>query len=139
MNRGVGHRRGLDPVLLWLWCRSAAAAPIRPLAWELPYAVGATLKEQKTNKKPQPWEMPQRPKESMFQEGGIKGDQISCFTRAVLVPQLETRSLRAAKETEEVRRDSRDNQYFQEFWLQRTEKELPLKRSMREFPSWRSG
>ena len=30
-----------DPVLLWLWCRPAAAAPIRPLVWELPYAVGA--------------------------------------------------------------------------------------------------
>ena len=22
----------------WLWCRLAAAAPIPPLAWELPYA-----------------------------------------------------------------------------------------------------
>ena len=31
-----------DPVLLWLWCRLAAAAPIGALAWELPYAVGAT-------------------------------------------------------------------------------------------------
>ena len=25
-----------DPVLLWLWCRPAATAPIRPLAWEPP-------------------------------------------------------------------------------------------------------
>ena len=32
-----------DPVLLWLWCRLAAVAPIRPLAWEPPYAVGAAL------------------------------------------------------------------------------------------------
>ena len=24
--------------LLWLWCSLAAAAPIQPLAWELPYA-----------------------------------------------------------------------------------------------------
>ena len=23
-----------DPALLWLWCRLAAAAPVRPLAWE---------------------------------------------------------------------------------------------------------
>ena len=30
---GVGHRLGLDVVLLWLW--PAAAAPIRSLAWEL--------------------------------------------------------------------------------------------------------
>ena len=37
---GVGHRCGLDPVLLWLWCRSAAAALILPLAWEFPYAMG---------------------------------------------------------------------------------------------------
>ena len=35
---GVGCRRGLDPVLLWLWRRPAATAPIPPLAWESPYA-----------------------------------------------------------------------------------------------------
>ena len=35
-----------DPELLWLWCRSAAAAPIQPLAWEPPYASGAALKRQ---------------------------------------------------------------------------------------------
>ena len=39
-----------DPVLLWLWCRLAAAAPIRPLAWELPYAVGVALKRKNKNK-----------------------------------------------------------------------------------------
>ena len=38
-------------MLLWLWCRSAATALIRPLAWELPYAVGVALKKQKTKKK----------------------------------------------------------------------------------------
>ena len=38
-----------DPVVLWLWCRPAAAAPILPLAWELPYASGAALKSQKNN------------------------------------------------------------------------------------------
>ena len=31
------------------WCRSAAVAPIQPLAWELPYAAGMALKS-KTNK-----------------------------------------------------------------------------------------
>jgi len=30
-----------------LWCRPAAAAPIRPLAWELPYATGVALKRKK--------------------------------------------------------------------------------------------
>ena len=29
---------------LWLWCRPVVTAPIRPLAWELPYASGAALK-----------------------------------------------------------------------------------------------
>ena len=28
-----------DPALLWLWCRSPAAALIQPLAWELPHAI----------------------------------------------------------------------------------------------------
>ena len=32
-------------MLLWLWCRPAAAAPIQPLAWELPYATCAALKK----------------------------------------------------------------------------------------------
>ena len=38
---GVGRRCGLDPALLWLWRRLLATAPIGPLAWEPPYAVGA--------------------------------------------------------------------------------------------------
>ena len=36
-----------DPLLLWLWCRPAAVAPIKPLAWELPHATGAALKKVK--------------------------------------------------------------------------------------------
>ena len=35
-----------DLALLWLWCRPAATAPIQPLAWEPPCAVGAALKRQ---------------------------------------------------------------------------------------------
>ena len=34
----------LGSLLLWLWYRLAAVAPIRPLAWKFPYAVGAALK-----------------------------------------------------------------------------------------------
>ena len=41
MSCDVGHRRGLDLALLWLWYRLAATAQIRPLAWELVYATGA--------------------------------------------------------------------------------------------------
>ena len=40
----VGQRHGWDLALLWLWRRPEATAPIRPLAWELPYATGAALK-----------------------------------------------------------------------------------------------
>ena len=47
MTCGVGRRHGLDPTLLWLWCRPADAALIQPLAWELPYAMGEALKRQK--------------------------------------------------------------------------------------------
>ena len=47
MNCGVDRRHGSDLVLLWLWHRLAASALIRPLAWEPPYAEGATLKRQK--------------------------------------------------------------------------------------------
>ena len=43
VSYGVGRRYGLDPVLLWLWCRLAATALIRPLAWEPPYATEAAL------------------------------------------------------------------------------------------------
>ena len=38
-------------VLLWLWRRPVAAAPIRPLAWDPPYAVGAALEKAKRQKK----------------------------------------------------------------------------------------
>ena len=48
MSCGVVRRRSLDLVLLWLWCRPVATAPIQPLACEPPYASGTALK--KTNK-----------------------------------------------------------------------------------------
>ena len=53
MSCVVGRRRGSDPTLLWLWCRPAATALIRPLAWEPPYAAGMALEKTKTkqNKK----------------------------------------------------------------------------------------
>ena len=51
MSCGVGHRRGSDPKLLWLWCRPGAAALIGPLAWEPPYATSAALEETKKKKK----------------------------------------------------------------------------------------
>ena len=55
----LGSRVAVDPALLWLWRRMVATAPIRPLAWEPPYAAGAaqeiatttTTKKKKTKKK----------------------------------------------------------------------------------------
>ena len=47
MSCGVGRRHGLDPALLWLWCRPAAVALIGPLAWELSYGSGEAVKERK--------------------------------------------------------------------------------------------
>ena len=50
MSCGVGRRRDSDPALLWLWRRPVATAPIGPLAWEPPYAVGAALEKAKSQK-----------------------------------------------------------------------------------------
>ena len=51
MSCGVGRRRGLDPELLWLWCRPVATAPVRPLAWGPQYAMGVALEKTKKKKK----------------------------------------------------------------------------------------
>ena len=50
LSCGVGHRRGSDLESLWLWCKPAAAALLRPLAWESPYTVGTALKKKKKKK-----------------------------------------------------------------------------------------
>ena len=50
MSYDVGHRHNSDLVLLWLWCRPAAAAPVQPLALELPYAEGVALEKEKRGK-----------------------------------------------------------------------------------------
>ena len=50
MSCGVDCRCGLDPALLWLWCRLVATAPIGPLAWEPPNAAGAAQEMAKRQK-----------------------------------------------------------------------------------------
>ena len=47
MSCGVGCRPSSDPMLLRLWRRPAATAPIQPLAWEPPCAAHAALKRPK--------------------------------------------------------------------------------------------
>ena len=44
----MGLRSG---VAVRLWCRPAPAAPIQPVAWELPYATSVALKEKKNQTK----------------------------------------------------------------------------------------
>ena len=51
MSCGVGRRHSSDPLLLWLWRWSMATAPIRPLAWELPYVAGVAQEKAKRQKK----------------------------------------------------------------------------------------
>ena len=51
MSCGVGCRRGSDLMLLWLWRRSAAVAPIGLLTWEPPRAVDVALKSKQKKKK----------------------------------------------------------------------------------------
>ena len=51
MSCGVGCRLSSDPLLLWLWCRLVATAPIGPLAWDPPYAVEAALEKAKKKKR----------------------------------------------------------------------------------------
>ena len=48
MSCGIGHRHSLDLGLLWR--RLAAAALIRPPAWELQYTMGAALKRKEGRK-----------------------------------------------------------------------------------------
>ena len=68
MSCGVGGRHGFDPMLLWLWYRPAAVAPIRPLAWEPPYTAGVALK------RPPPPEKKMKSKDDTFKRP-IKSDR----------------------------------------------------------------
>ena len=64
MSCGVGHRCGLDSLLLWLWCRPAVTAQIQSLAWKLPYAASTALKNAKR----------EREKEGGREEGRKEGN-----------------------------------------------------------------
>ena len=43
----LGLTQGVKDPALWLWCRLAATALIRLLAWEPPYVAGTALKKKK--------------------------------------------------------------------------------------------
>ena len=74
MSYGVGRRCSSDPALLWLWCRPVASAPIRPLAWEPPHAMGAALekaKRPKQNKTKQKKTQPNLERKKGIEGGGF--------------------------------------------------------------------
>ena len=73
MSCGVGHRRSLDPELLWLWIRPAATALIQPLAWELPYAEGAAPEKAKRQKDKKKKKKKKRKKPGGWKEGKSPG------------------------------------------------------------------
>ena len=51
VSYGMGHRHGLDPLLLWLWYKPAAVALNRPLAREPPYVALVAQGKKKTERK----------------------------------------------------------------------------------------
>ena len=75
MSCGVGRRCGSDPALLWLWCRPVAMAPIRPLAWEPPYARAAAQEMAKRQKK-------KRKIKECITKGSLRPDYESVFEDA---------------------------------------------------------
>ena len=92
---GMGGRCSLDPELLWLWCRLAASAPIKPLAREPPYAAGTALKKKKKKKKkPLASSLPDpglpRQNSSNFQEEQSKKENINTktYSKSIKTPSL---------------------------------------------------
>ena len=72
------------------WYRLAATAPIQPLAWEPPYAMGAVLKRQKTKQKQtkkKPDKHKKREKESMKPSGPL---MFSHFASVLLSPDCDS-------------------------------------------------
>ena len=127
MSCGVGRRCGLGLVLLWLWCRPGAAAPIRPLAWEPLHAAGSALKRQKTKTN-------QKTKTTKHTITIWPNNPISKY-----IPQ----KLKAGTWTDTCRpmfTAALDKQIYKMWHLHTMEYYSASKRNeFLEFPSWRSG
>ena len=78
MTCAVGHRYGSNPEVLWLWCRLATSAPIRPLAWESPCATGSGPKKGKKTKKKERKKKKVNLAIVSKEEWGGGGDRIYC-------------------------------------------------------------
>ena len=73
MSCGAGCRRSSFLALLWPWPRPAAIVPIRPLAWEPTYALGAALEKAKRPKKKK-----KKKDKGSCETFQIKGEQYKC-------------------------------------------------------------
>ena len=78
MSCDVGCRLCLDHALLWLSRRLAAVAPVGPLAWELPFAVGVARQSKKQKLKTLLFKLRSREYSGGYQWLG-KGEIKSCF------------------------------------------------------------
>ena len=94
MSCGVGCRCDSDLVLLWLWLwrRLVGTAPIRPLAWESPYAAGVAPEKTKKKKEKRKKERPKLggtdaglPRGRDMNEGPVPASRVSdCGLEGVL-------------------------------------------------------
>ena len=76
MSCGVDHKFSSDLALLWLWRRLAAAALMRPLAWELPYATRSALKSSGNSNN----------KCCLLKLSGIRSQELLCYTLFLDLP-----------------------------------------------------
>ena len=96
MSCGVVCRHGSGPALLWLWYRLVATAPIGPLAWEPPYAVGVAqeMSKKKTKKRYILYPHIQVCLHVYVQEKRSEGHIQSCEQQTSLRSETEGRELR---------------------------------------------
>ena len=78
----VGPRCSLDLVVLWLWCRLAAAAPVRPPAWDWEGHGAAVLKKKKRKGK----ERKGRRKEGREKRKSLASGQDECCVKENMTP-----------------------------------------------------
>ena len=90
MSCGVGHRHNLDPALLWLWHRPVAIDPIRPLAWEPPYATGVVLRRPKTDK--QTKKRQGQTKWTLLKKTNIRSQANLCWPCLLQIPSHEVQT-----------------------------------------------
>ena len=87
MSCGVSCRYSLDPLLLWLWCRPAATAPIWPLTWELPFAACGPKKQKEKKKIRTTWiRIKSQPHSSLIQPHGSRRSSSSLLPLPHSVP-----------------------------------------------------